>query len=121
MPEASSVDQYVASFTGDAKAALAEIRRVIRSVVPDGQETITYQMPTVKVGGKALVHFAGWKEHVSLYPVPSGDEAFQRAIEPYRSGQGTLKFPLSRPIPLDLIKQVVSRLLEQRRAPGRRG
>ena len=113
MPQVSSVNQYVASFTGDAKAALTEIRRVIRAVVPDGQETISYQIPTVRVGGKALVHFAGWKEHVSLYPVPDGDEAFLRAIEPYRSGKGTLKFPLNRPIPLDLIKQVVHRLLEQ--------
>ncbi len=77
--------------------------------MPDGEETISYQIPTVKLHGKYVVYFSGWKSHISVYPLPSGDEAFERDIAPYKAGKGTAKFPLNKPIPYDLIKRMTVR------------
>jgi uncharacterized protein YdhG (YjbR/CyaY superfamily) len=82
---------------------------------PGAEETISYKIPAFTLDGEALVYFAGWKHHVSLYPVPKGDAAFRRRIDPYRAGKGTLKFPLKQPLPLDLIASVVKQLIAERR------
>jgi uncharacterized protein YdhG (YjbR/CyaY superfamily) len=71
-------------------------------------------MPTFTVGGSALVHVAAWKQHIALYPVPTGDEAFERDIAPYRAAKSTARFPLRSPIPYDLIARLVVLLLEGR-------
>jgi uncharacterized protein YdhG (YjbR/CyaY superfamily) len=97
------------------RSVLEEVRRTIREVVPDGDETISYQIPTVKLDGKALIHFAAWKHHLSIYPVPAGDEAFARELAPYLAAKGTLKFSYDGPIPYPLIKRVAQALLAQRR------
>ncbi|QGV77192.1 iron chaperone [Streptomyces ficellus] len=111
----ASVDDYIASFPEDVRGVLEEVRRTIHDAAPDGVgEKISYGIPAVTHGRRSLVYFAGWQKHVSVYPVPEGDDAFQRDIEPYRSGKGTLKFPLSAPVPYDLIARVVGHLLAER-------
>lgn len=109
-----SVDEYIASFEGDAKSLLQRVRSAVRQAAPDAEETIRYNVPTYRLNGRSVVHFAGWKEHISLYPVPDGDAAFEKRIRPYRSGKGTLRFPLDRPIPFDLITGVVELLIQER-------
>jgi uncharacterized protein YdhG (YjbR/CyaY superfamily) len=106
----ATLDEYIGSFPVDVQAVLEETRRRIRSALPTAQEVIRYDIPTFRVNGKNVVHFAGWKQHISVYPVPAGDEAFQREIEPYRAGKGTLKFPLDQPIPYHLIERVAALL-----------
>ncbi len=110
----ATIDEYIGSFPEDVQAVLQKVRRTIRKVVPDGEETISYQIPTVKLHGKYVVYFSGWKSHISVYPLPSGDEAFERDIAPYKAGKGTAKFPLNKPIPYDLIKRMTDLLLEER-------
>ncbi len=104
----ASVDDYIGSFSGEVRTVLERVREAVRAAVPDAGETISYHVPTVTLDGRALLHYAGWKQHVSLYPAPSGDADFERRIAPYRSGRGTLKFPLADPIPYDLIRQVAA-------------
>ena len=70
----------------------------------------------LKVDGRYLVYFAGWKHHISVYPLPEGDAALDEEMAPYVAGKGTLKFLLSEPIPYDLIERVAARLLEERSA-----
>lgn len=82
--------------------------------MPTADETISYGIPTFTIGGRYLVYFAGWKHHISVHPVPAGDAAFQRKIEPYVAGKGTLTFPLGEPIPYDLIGRVAALLFEER-------
>jgi uncharacterized protein YdhG (YjbR/CyaY superfamily) len=115
----STVDAYVSSFPEDVQTVLQEVRRTIRKAVPAAEETISYQMPTITLGGRHLVYFAGWKRHVSLYPIPAGDEAFERDVAPYRAAKGTVRFPLGKPIPHDLIARMVALLVEQRTDPPR--
>jgi len=110
----SSVDEYIASFPAEVRAMLEEVRRTIRAVVPAAGEKISYQIPTITLDGRPLLYFSGWKEHISLYPIPSVDEELATAIEPYRSGKGTLKFPLNKPIPYDLITRLTQAFLTAR-------
>ncbi|MEV8148830.1 hypothetical protein AB0O52_11890 [Arthrobacter sp. NPDC080073] len=65
-----------------------------------------------------MVYFAAWKNHISVYPVPDGDEDFERGIAPYRAAKGTLKFLLGKPIPYELIERVATVLAERTRHRG---
>ena len=102
-----SIDEYIAACPPESQDYLQQIRRLIHTLVPDANEKISYQMAAFERNGKNLIHFAGWKKHVSLYPVPAGSEAFERQIAKYAGGKGTLKFPLDEPLPLKLIERVV--------------
>ena len=102
-----SIDEYIAACPPDSQAYLQQIRKLIHTLVPDAKEKISYQMAAFERNGKNLIHFAGWKKHVSLYPVPAGSEAFERQIAKYASGKGTLKFSLEEPLPLKLIERVI--------------
>ena len=102
-----SIDEYIAACPPDSQDYLRQIRKLIRSLVPDAKEKISYQMAAFERNGKNLIHFAGWKQHVSLYPVPAGSEAFERQIAKYAGGKGTLKFSLDEPLPIKLIERVV--------------
>lgn len=107
-----SIDEYIAACPPESQGYLREIRKLIHSLVPEAKEKISYQIACFELNGRNLVHFAGWKKHVSLYPIPAGSEAFERQITKYVDGKGTLKFPLDDPLPLKLIERVVKLHLE---------
>ena len=102
-----SIDEYIAACPPESQAYLRQIRKLIRALVPDANERISYQMAAFERNGRNLIHFAGWKKHVPLYPVPAGSEAFERQIAKYAGGKGTVKFPLDEPLPIKLIERVV--------------
>jgi len=116
----TTVDGYLAAQAADVQPVLAEIRRRLLRLMPGAEETISYQMPTLKVAGSPVVHFAAWKHHVSLYPAPAetGDADFEREFAPHRGDKGTATFPYVDSMPYDLIERMVEHLLQQRR-PGR--
>ncbi len=105
----SSVEDYLDSLAPEVRDALEAVRATIHQAVPEGEDAITYNIPTLMIGERRIVHYAGWKKHLSLYPAPD-DEDLARELGPYVSGQGTLKFPLERPIPHELIARVARRL-----------
>ena len=109
-----SVDQYLNSFPPEAQAVLQAARRTIRAADPDLQESISYGIPTFSSGGRPVVYLAGWKKHISVYPIPELDETLEPQLAPYLSGKGTAKFPLAKPIPLELITALVHQLVKQR-------
>ncbi|NWG34764.1 MAG: DUF1801 domain-containing protein [Chloroflexi bacterium] len=102
-----SIDEYIAACPPESQAYLQEIRQLVSTLVPNAKEKISYQIAAFELNHRNLIYFAGWKKHISLYPVPVGDEAFKRQIEPYVAGKGTLKFPLDKPLPVKLIQRVV--------------
>ena len=103
------VDEYIASFPADVQQVLRTVQERIHEVVPGAEDRISYQIPTVMAGGHKVVHYSGWKKHISLYPAPEGDATYERAIAPYRSGKGTLKFPLD-DVRYDLVAQTAALL-----------
>lgn len=110
----ATIDDYISSFPEDVQIVLDRVRRTIRNVVPEAGETISYKIPTITLDGKYLVYFAGWKHHISLYPLPTPDKALEQELAPYIAGKGTVKFPLREPIPYDLIERLVALLVKQR-------
>jgi uncharacterized protein YdhG (YjbR/CyaY superfamily) len=105
----ATIDDYIAAQPAELRPILQEIRTQIHAAVPDAAEKISYGLPTITRHGHYVVYFAGWKQHVSVYPVPR-DENLRKEIAPYLSGKGTLKFPLAPPIPYDLIRRVAAQL-----------
>ena len=95
------------------------VRKTHHSLAPNAKEKISYQMACFELNGKNLIHFAGWKKHVSLYPIPAGSEAFNRQVSKYVDGKGTVKFPLNKPLPMKLIERAIKyRLAEHLKKTG---
>lgn len=113
----ASVDEYIDSFPADVRPVLSGLRSAVHAAVPDAEESISYDMPTFAVRGKALVYFAGWKHHVSLYPVPRADADLESRIAPLRAAKDTVRFPLGKPVPLDLVERIVA-FMAARRSGG---
>jgi uncharacterized protein YdhG (YjbR/CyaY superfamily) len=108
-----TIDEYILTFPPETQQLLKQIRATIRNAAPEATETISYQMPAFKFGGKTLVYFAGYKNHIGFYPVPSGMIAFKKELSAYKQGKGSVQFPLDKPLPLDLVSEIVKfRVLE---------
>ena len=116
-----SIDEYISTFPEGTQKILEEIRATIKAAVPEAGEKISYGIPTFTLNDTYLIYFAGWKKHISIYPVPSGSEAFNRQVSKYMAGKGTLKFPIDKPIPLKLITRIVKyRVAENRKQADRK-
>ncbi len=104
----SSVDEYVSAFPKDVQDVLQQIRQTIRDAAPDAEETISYNMPAFKLNGN-LVWFGAFKNHIGFYPRESAIEEFKEKLRGYELSkvQGTVKFPLDKPIPLNLVREMV--------------
>ncbi|HKO97815.1 MAG TPA: DUF1801 domain-containing protein [Pyrinomonadaceae bacterium] len=100
------IDEYIAGFPKEVRALLEKVRATIRKAAPDAEEAIKYQIPTFTLNGN-LVHFAAFKQHIGFYPAPKGIEKFKAELAEYEAGKGTLRFPLDKPIPFDLISRIV--------------
>lgn len=115
MTKHTNVQEYLATCSAIGRERLLAIREIVLERAPDARETISYDIPTFTVGGKPLVHMAAWKQHVSIYPVPDGDDDLQSLLTPYVTGKGTLTFRHSEPLPLEVIGRIVTaRVREQR-------
>jgi uncharacterized protein YdhG (YjbR/CyaY superfamily) len=101
------IDEYIAGFSDDVQKVLQKIRATIKKAAPNTVEAISYQIPTFKLNGKNLIHFAAFKNHVGVYPAPRGVDEFREELAAYKGGKGTVQFPLDQTIPYDLISRIV--------------
>jgi len=102
----TNIDAYIARFPKDVQRILEQLRTTIRKAAPDAEEAISYQMPTFRLKGN-LVHFAAYKNHIGFYPTPSGIEKFKKELSVYEGAKGSVKFPIDKPLPFDLISEIV--------------
>ena len=103
----TSVDQYIASQPKAVQRVLKRVRSTIRKGMPEAEEAISYKIPAYRLHGRAVLYFAGWKEHYSLYP--STDRlvaAFKDDLAPYDVNKSTIRFPISGPVPVKLIGRI---------------
>ncbi len=109
-PQFATIDAYIVSAVPEVRPILETIRTTIRQAVPDATEAISYQMPAFRLDS-VFIYFAAFKQHIGVYPPVIGDEALAAALEPYRGPKGNLKFPLSEPMPYELIGRVAEALV----------
>jgi uncharacterized protein YdhG (YjbR/CyaY superfamily) len=100
-----TIDEYIKASPKGVQAILEKMRQTIRKAVPEAEETSCYQIPTFKLNGGSLVHFAAFKKHIGLYP-PAPKE-FKKEVSQYEGPKGNLKFPMDKPIPYDLVTRIV--------------
>lgn len=108
------MDSYIAGFPEHTQKMLEQMRETIRKAAPDATETISYAIPTYKYYGN-MVHFAGYERHIGFYPGSSGIEHFKNEFSGYKFAKGSVQFPLSQPLPLDLVTRMVLYCVERNR------
>lgn len=116
MTAPTTIAAYIASFPPYVRRVLQKMRRTIKAAAPRAGEAISYGIPAFTLNGRSFVSFAGWKKHVSIYPIPRGDADFRKQIKAYKSGPGTLRFPLDKPVSYGLITMAVKFLVIERAA-----
>jgi uncharacterized protein YdhG (YjbR/CyaY superfamily) len=120
MTHFSSIDEYIAAQSEAVQAVLQRVRAIIRRALPGSEEIISYNIPAFKLSGGPVIWMAGWKEHYSLYPVNGAlAEELKEQLESYETGKGTLRLPLSRPVPEKLIARIAKLLARENRARKR--
>ena len=107
------IDEYIAGFPKVVQKLLTRVRATIRKAAPHAKEGISYKIPAFYQDGGYLIYFAGYKNHISVYPAPRGVDKFKKELAGYEGGKGTVRFPLDKPIPFDLITRIVKFRLEQ--------
>src|SRR5262245_45162039 len=111
------IDDYIAAFPSQVQKGLEQIRAIVKKTVPRAEEAISYGIPAFNINGSYLVYFAGYKKHISIYPVPSGNKEFEKDFASYNtSGKGTIQFPLDKPIPVSLVTKIVKFRLKENAA-----
>jgi uncharacterized protein YdhG (YjbR/CyaY superfamily) len=107
-----NIDEYIAGFPEEVQEILHQVRMTVKEAAPDAEEVISYSMPAFRQNG-IVVYFAAFKNHIGFYALPSGNEAFRKELSAFKTGRGSIQFPLDKPMPLDLIRQIVKfRLIE---------
>lgn len=102
-----TVDEYLATLPVEVRKVLGRARTVIKKALPGAEEVISYQIPAYKLSGRAVLYLAGWKEHLSLYPItPALSQALGKELAPHVAGRGTLRFSLSESLPVHLIARI---------------
>ena len=106
MTKPKDIDEYIRSYPKEIQKILEQFRVTIKKAAPQAEEVISYGMPAFKLNGM-LVYFAAFKNHIGFYPAPTGSEAFKKELSVYKTGKGSVQFPLDKPMPLSLITKIV--------------
>jgi uncharacterized protein YdhG (YjbR/CyaY superfamily) len=102
----ATISEYIAAFPPEVQEKLQNIRTVIRKAAPDAEEAIRYGIPTFRLYGTNLVHFAAFRDHLSFFPTSSGVEQFRKELSAYELSKGTIRIPLDKPVPYDLVERI---------------
>ena len=104
----NEVEKYITEFPDAVQEKLNEIRSAIFDIAPQATERISYGMPAYYLNGSCLFYFAGYKKHIGFYPKAEGIDAFKEKLTDYKTSKGTIQFPLNKPLPIDLIREIIT-------------
>jgi uncharacterized protein YdhG (YjbR/CyaY superfamily) len=110
---ANEVEEYIRNCSQDIQLALRKIRSVILNTAPSAVEKISYGMPAYQLNGKPLVYFGAFKNHIGLFATPTGHDAFKEKLNMYKQSKGGVQFPKNKPVPFDLIQELVALRVQQ--------
>jgi uncharacterized protein YdhG (YjbR/CyaY superfamily) len=100
------IDEYIAAQTPEVQTLLEQMRKTVKKAAPEAEEVISYNMPAFK-HHKILVYFAAYKNHIGFYATPTGHSEFAAELSVYKQGKGSVQFPMSQPLPIELITKIV--------------
>ena len=103
----SSVDAYIEAMPVHIQPMLMQMRKAIKVAAPAADESISYGMPGYRYAGKPLVYFGGFTNHIGFFATPAGHEAFKKDLSKYKTGKGSVQFPVDEKLPIALIKKIV--------------
>jgi uncharacterized protein YdhG (YjbR/CyaY superfamily) len=103
----NDVEKYISGFSGEVKLRMKNVRGVVLKCAPGSVEEMAYGMPGYKLNGKPLVYFGAFKNHIGFYATPSGHKKFEKELDGYKQGKGSVQFPLDESLPIELIKKLV--------------
>jgi uncharacterized protein YdhG (YjbR/CyaY superfamily) len=112
-PKATSIDEYISRFPSGTQKAMEQVRQAIHSASPGLEEGISYAIAGFRAGKSYVIYFAAYDKHIGLYPAPVNNEEFTEAFAAYKTGKGTVQFPLDQPMPVDLIKRITKFRVEE--------
>ena len=110
---AKDMDDYISGVPKDVQALLQQVRNIIKKAAPGVEERISYGIPTFNLSNRYLIYFAGFKNHISVYPAPRESKEFKEKLSKYKGGKGTVQFPLDKPLPIGLITDIVKFRMKQ--------
>lgn len=116
MATPTTIDEYIAGFPPEVAERLQRIRETIEAEVPEPEERIRYGIAAVMLGGRYALHFAGWKKHIGLYPVPRLPDPLEAEVELYRAEKDSMVLPHSQPVPYELIGRITAAIVAKRRS-----
>ncbi|MES2225018.1 MAG: DUF1801 domain-containing protein [Patescibacteria group bacterium] len=108
-----TVDEYIKAYPKPVQQLLATMRKAVADAAPGTVESISYNMPVIKLNKKYLVYYAAHAKHIGFYAMPDAIKAFEKELAKYETSKGTVKFPFDIPLPLTLIKKMVAFRLRQ--------
>lgn len=119
MAAPATVDEYIAGFPPDVAERMRRVRAIIVDAVRDGtgaepEEKIRYGIAAVMLGGRYALHYAGWKKHIGLYPVPTLDEPLEAEVAPHRAEKDSVTFPHAQPLPYGLVERIAAAVVAAR-------
>lgn len=114
MNKSKNFTDYIKNFPPATRQRLKQIRAIVKEIAPDAEEGMSYGMPSFKLNGP-LVYFAAFKKHIGFYATPSGNAAFRKELAGYKTGKGSIQFPLDEPLPIRLIKKMVKFKVKENR------
>jgi uncharacterized protein YdhG (YjbR/CyaY superfamily) len=110
-----AVDAYLAAQSEPNRALLEQVRAIVRELVPDAVEVISYSMPGYRLRGKLFISFAGYKAHCALYPATEHMKAeLGEAFAPFVTEKATIRFSAKNPLPEPMLRRIVELLAEER-------
>lgn len=111
----NEVEKYIENFPEEVQQRLTKMREIIKELAPEASERICMGIPTYDLHGKWLVHFAGFRKHIGFYPEPEGILVFREKLTEYKTSKGTIQFPMNKPLPEELIREIVAYRVENQK------
>ncbi len=107
MKTPKTYEEYCLDFPEETQIILENLKNFIQNLLPESELCINYGIPTFKMKGKNVIHFAGFRNHIGLYPSSEAIEIFAEKLKKYKTSKGTVQFPLTEELPFDLIQEIV--------------
>ena len=107
MKTPKAYEEYCLDFPEETQEILENLKNFIQNLLPESELCINDGIPTFKMKGKNVIHFAGFRNHIGLYPSSEAIEIFAEKLKKYKTSKGTVQFPLTEELPFDLIQEIV--------------